>query len=282
MYDGPARGGTRGGADQFKWDDVKNDKYRECYLGHSVKAATGRWQKGKDIFWYSKSGSTLGLDEDMETLRREREEVKRQEQEMMRQALGLAAPDTERAELAPGEMRDLLRSSGEGGGSADAGIGRGGGGLGFGGAGGAGGGAARNAHGGVSFEQGERSLADVWRTGPAPAPAPPVAVRLDAGEPERPRSRDSSSSSSGSDSSTTDERASKRRASGAGEVEPSAGRRKHSSKRGRREGEPRGGREERERGVDKAHRKRKKGHRSTDKKAHKKSKHKSDKKSRRD
>lgn len=66
-------GGTRGGADrtwlqqtrrrdglafdvtvvmacvlatEFKWDDVKNDKYRENYLGHSVHAAVGRWQKG--------------------------------------------------------------------------------------------------------------------------------------------------------------------------------------------------------------------------------------------
>lgn len=31
---------------EFKWDDVKNDKYRENYLGHSVHAAVGRWQKG--------------------------------------------------------------------------------------------------------------------------------------------------------------------------------------------------------------------------------------------
>jgi hypothetical protein len=30
------RGGTRGGQDQFKWDDVKLDKHRENYLGHSV------------------------------------------------------------------------------------------------------------------------------------------------------------------------------------------------------------------------------------------------------
>jgi hypothetical protein len=32
---------------EFKWDDVKVDKYRENYLGHSVKAPVGRWQKGK-------------------------------------------------------------------------------------------------------------------------------------------------------------------------------------------------------------------------------------------
>lgn len=27
------RGGTRGGQDQFDWDDVKVDKHRENYLG---------------------------------------------------------------------------------------------------------------------------------------------------------------------------------------------------------------------------------------------------------
>ena len=33
----PIRGGTRGGKDQFKWDDVKLDKHRENYLGHSLQ-----------------------------------------------------------------------------------------------------------------------------------------------------------------------------------------------------------------------------------------------------
>lgn len=46
LYNGPARGGNRGGKDQFNWDNVKADKDREYYLGHSVKATTGRWQKG--------------------------------------------------------------------------------------------------------------------------------------------------------------------------------------------------------------------------------------------
>ena len=29
------RGGTRGGQDQFDWEDVKVDKHRENYLGES-------------------------------------------------------------------------------------------------------------------------------------------------------------------------------------------------------------------------------------------------------
>lgn len=49
LYNGPARGGNRGGKDQFNWESVKSDKDREFYLGHSVKATTGRWQKGEQV-----------------------------------------------------------------------------------------------------------------------------------------------------------------------------------------------------------------------------------------
>lgn len=37
---------------EFSWDDVKVDKHRENYLGHSVKAPVGRWQKGSDLHNY--------------------------------------------------------------------------------------------------------------------------------------------------------------------------------------------------------------------------------------
>lgn len=41
-------GGTRGGQDQFKWEDVKGDVHRENYLGHSLLAPVGRWQRGEN------------------------------------------------------------------------------------------------------------------------------------------------------------------------------------------------------------------------------------------
>lgn len=46
-------------ATEFSWDDVKVDKHRENYIGHSIKAAVGRWQKG--IFLFSNYISQLQL-----------------------------------------------------------------------------------------------------------------------------------------------------------------------------------------------------------------------------
>jgi len=93
-------GGTRGGHDQFKWEDVKGDKNREFYLGHSTMAPTGRWQNGKDVLWYTKSKT----DQDA-ALAEERDRIRRQEEEAINAKVGVVAPLLKRAR--PDEPDDL-------------------------------------------------------------------------------------------------------------------------------------------------------------------------------
>jgi hypothetical protein len=87
IFNGPPRGGTRGGRAEFSWDSVKADESREYYLGHSVKAVTGRWQKNKDVFWYTRDKE----DGESADIRREKEMamVKQREQDLMMEALGM-------------------------------------------------------------------------------------------------------------------------------------------------------------------------------------------------
>ncbi|KAA3454258.1 multiple myeloma tumor-associated protein 2-like protein [Gossypium australe] len=73
---------------KFSWEDVKVDKHRENYLGHSIKAPVGRWQKGKDLHWYSRDKNSKGSD--AEALKEEIRRVKEEEEQAMREALGLA------------------------------------------------------------------------------------------------------------------------------------------------------------------------------------------------
>jgi hypothetical protein len=86
----PIRGGTRGGQAEFKWSDVSADKDREVrifpnilsssqhppslqnYLGHSINAPTGRWQKNKDVHWYNRD-QKLSEEERAEEIRKVKE-----------------------------------------------------------------------------------------------------------------------------------------------------------------------------------------------------------------
>jgi len=84
MYE-PIRGGTRGGQAEFKWTDVSADKDREHYLGHSINAPTGRWQKNKDIHWYNRDGKQTESERQAEIRR-----IKEAEEEAISIALGFA------------------------------------------------------------------------------------------------------------------------------------------------------------------------------------------------
>ncbi|OAV92678.1 hypothetical protein PTTG_07662 [Puccinia triticina 1-1 BBBD Race 1] len=88
MFSGPIRGGTRGGQGDFKWSDVADDKDRENYLGHSILAPVGRWQKNKDITWYNKDGGAIDEDERMKAKREEIKRIKAAEEDALSAALG--------------------------------------------------------------------------------------------------------------------------------------------------------------------------------------------------
>ncbi|KNC75815.1 hypothetical protein SARC_11664, partial [Sphaeroforma arctica JP610] len=79
------RGGTRGGQAEFKWSDVKDDKHRENYLGHSLNAPVGRWQNKRDLQWFSRDKGSDDAAVGKEELKRRQEMtlIKQQEQEAM-------------------------------------------------------------------------------------------------------------------------------------------------------------------------------------------------------
>ncbi|KEF61104.1 uncharacterized protein A1O9_02669 [Exophiala aquamarina CBS 119918] len=88
--------GSRGGRADFKWSDVQGSSHRENYLGHSLMAPVGRWQKGRDLNWYAKAdpGAHDNSAEDpATTAARERKEeiqrIKQAEEDALARALGL-------------------------------------------------------------------------------------------------------------------------------------------------------------------------------------------------
>lgn len=92
------KSGSRGGVN-FSWDEVANSNHRENYLGHSVKAPVGRWQKGKDLTWYAKSAEDAkGPEGETDAEREERvrkeelRKVKEAEEDAMAAAMGLPPP----------------------------------------------------------------------------------------------------------------------------------------------------------------------------------------------
>ncbi|KAA6407195.1 MAG: hypothetical protein FRX48_08997 [Lasallia pustulata] len=83
--------GSRGGRASFKWSDVKEDQHRENYLGHSLMAPVGRWQKNRDLGWYAQGSSSAPAAESAAAMRAEEiRVVKEAEREALGRALGFA------------------------------------------------------------------------------------------------------------------------------------------------------------------------------------------------
>ncbi|KAI9197298.1 kinase phosphorylation protein-domain-containing protein [Polychytrium aggregatum] len=101
----PTRGGNRGGQGLFKWDSVKDDKHRENYLGHSLMAPVGRWQKDKDLTWYDKKQNADASD----NINRELQSIRELEAEAMAEALGYGGP--KRRLQSGGVSKDELKNA---------------------------------------------------------------------------------------------------------------------------------------------------------------------------
>ncbi|KAL8995552.1 MAG: hypothetical protein Q9169_004725 [Polycauliona sp. 2 TL-2023] len=85
---GVRKEGSRGGRDAFKWEDVKDDQHRENYLGHSLMAPVGRWQKNKDLSWYAKGDDSQAATDAAKARAEEIRRIKEAEQDALSEALG--------------------------------------------------------------------------------------------------------------------------------------------------------------------------------------------------
>ncbi|KAI9869179.1 MAG: hypothetical protein M1830_005460 [Pleopsidium flavum] len=134
---GVRKEGSRGGRAEFKWEDVKDDQHRENYLGHSLMAPVGRWQRNRDLSWYAKGSTSPGAQAALTQRADEIRRVKEAEQDALSAALGFpVAPRMADAQVAGRRevekaIKETADEDGEGGGEGN--TGEGGVGVGFGG-----------------------------------------------------------------------------------------------------------------------------------------------------
>lgn len=111
--------GSRGGV-SFSWSDVQSAPNRESYLGHSLKAPVGRWQKNKDLSWYARAEDAHLTAEEREVKESERKreelrKIKEAEEDALARAMGLPVKDRGEgnANLEPGRgLEDILLKGG--------------------------------------------------------------------------------------------------------------------------------------------------------------------------
>ncbi|KAL8905331.1 MAG: hypothetical protein Q9171_006705 [Xanthocarpia ochracea] len=113
---GVRKEGSRGGRDAFKWEDVKDDQHRENYLGHSLMAPVGRWQKNKDLSWYAKGDNSQAATDAAKAHTEEIRRIKEAEQDALSEALGYPVQPRLRDNQLAGqkEVEKALKETAEG------------------------------------------------------------------------------------------------------------------------------------------------------------------------
>ncbi|MCJ1299632.1 hypothetical protein MMC08_002424 [Hypocenomyce scalaris] len=115
---GVRKEGSRGGRASFKWEDVKDDQHRENYLGHSLMAPVGRWQKNKDLGWYAKGDSSQAAQDAAAARAEEIRRIKEAEQDALSAALGFAPVERSMGNnvggVGKGEVEKAIRETAEG------------------------------------------------------------------------------------------------------------------------------------------------------------------------
>ncbi|KAK4690706.1 hypothetical protein P7C71_g6147, partial [Lecanoromycetidae sp. Uapishka_2] len=107
---GVRKEGSRGGRGEFKWEDVRDSQHRENYLGHSLMAPVGRWQKGKDLNWYAKNDTSPAALSAAEARKEEIRRIKEAEESALSEALGYGPTIKKNANETPIGKKEVERA----------------------------------------------------------------------------------------------------------------------------------------------------------------------------